>query len=154
MSGYVLFQTYDDGRLVGNTKEILGDLKTALDKSTENIRERRGDAPRWDLGKIRDRVKSLEARVRTGDTRARYYIDVLVSDMERMKEFSTEKGSAAVDKTLKGLKIARKRLAEDADGAADRLRRLSRNLAGDDADFDEAEDEDPEPDDSADDSEA
>lgn len=127
MSGYVFFQTQEV--LVRNTETILGDLRDVFDKSTENIKQRRAEGPRWDLRKLREKIEGAEARLRTGDSRAGYYIDVLLTDLENMREFTSDRGGETISKTIEELRSARDWIAEDSTEAADRLRRLSKDLA-------------------------
>lgn len=127
MSGYVFFQNQEV--LVRNTETILGDLRDVFDKSTENIKQRRAEGPRWDLRKLREKIEGAEARVRTDDPRARYYIDVLLTDLQNLREFTSDRGGETISDAIEELQSARDRIAEDSSDAADRLRRLSRDLA-------------------------
>jgi hypothetical protein len=126
MSGFVLFQTYDDGRLVKNFKVLTGETSKVFDSARKRIQEKDRDGLQWD--KIKDRIDRIETMIQSEDGRAAYYIDVLKSDLNMLRDYTTEKGAQALKTTTEALESARSRLGEDAEGAASKLRDLSKEI--------------------------
>lgn len=127
MSGFVLLQMYDDGRLLKNFKLLTGETTKVIDSARKNIREKKADGLEWD--KIRERVDRIESMARSKDSRAGYYIDVLKTDLEMLRDYTSEKGGDALAKTVQKLDAAREKLSENLPAAADKLHELSKELA-------------------------
>ncbi len=138
MSGFVLFQTYDNGQLIKNSRELLDELKKGVESRKQNKEEqtearRPGDdeATRGGIewSRIRERLDRIGTMVRDRDTRAGYYIDVLETDLQNLRDFTSTHASDALDKTVDQLAEVREKLADDKDAAYLRLRELSRDAA-------------------------
>ncbi len=147
MSGFVLFKTYGTGELTAKLKENLQLLKEETSKAITSAKkageaklsgskekdkpatdvEKSGGEVRWD--KIRERIENLRDMIRNGDDRAAPYLDALKKDLSLLRDYSAEKGSALLDKTMTKLQEVREKLREDTAGALQRLRELSDDLA-------------------------
>lgn len=126
MSGYLLFQSYDDGRLVENFKILTTETSNVFDSARKRLQERNVDGLQWD--KIQARVDRIEAMIRSKDTRAGYYIDVLKTDLDLLREYTNEKGAEALKSAGEALESAQARLTDDEEGAAAMLHDLREEL--------------------------
>lgn len=138
MSGIVLFQSFDNGRLIKNSRELIDELKKGIESRKQNKAERSAarladDAESTRGGiewsRIRERLDRIGAMVRDRDTRAGYYIDVLETDLQNLRDFTSKHASKALDRTVNELGVVREKLANDKDAAYLRLRELSRDAA-------------------------
>lgn len=137
MSGFVLFQSFDNGRLIKNSRELIDELKKGIESRKQNKAERSAarladdEATRGGIewSRIRERLDRIGAMVRDRDNRAGYYIDVLETDLQNLRDFTSKHASKALDKTVQELGEVKAKLADDKDAAYLRLRELSRDAA-------------------------
>jgi hypothetical protein len=128
LSGFVMFVTYRDGRLVENLKVLRDETSKIVESAKGRIGgEEKGEAIRWDL--LRERVDRIETMVQGGDDRASYYADTLKKDLSTMKDLTTDKSASALSKAVEDLEEARGRMESDRQEASRILRRLSENMA-------------------------
>ena len=80
--------------------------------------------------KIQDRLKRLEAMVRSGDVRAKYHLENFKDDLERWRERVAERSPTWLNQAIQSLGTVRDKLVEDAPEAARRLKSLAVELKG------------------------
>lgn len=144
MSGYVLLKNVDLGKVSGkfreNLKLIESETQKVLNKdkseseeaSSESLRQDDAepgsgkDAVKWD--RLQERVDDIQKMAKDGDSRAGSYIESLKRDLATLRDYTSEKGSATLDKMMNGLQEARDKLAEDGTAAADKLKKMKDDL--------------------------
>lgn len=145
MSGYVLMKNVDLGEMGGKLKENLklieSETQKVLNKPEGGAEEESAsdslkhddaaagagqDGVKWD--RLQERVGDIQQMAKEGDSRAGMYIESLKRDLGTLRDYTSEKGSATLDKMMTGLQEARDKLAEDSVAAADKLKKLKDDM--------------------------
>jgi ABC-type transporter Mla subunit MlaD len=118
---------YKDGKLVDNASTIFSQTRQTLDKMKE---ERLTDDAQAQRRKISEQLERYAGMIHDGDGQARFYLDNLRTDLERLREYSSDESRKWLDEASKTVEQARDQLREDAPAAARKLRGLANELAG------------------------
>jgi uncharacterized membrane protein YccC len=125
ISGVTLLLTYKDGRLIGSVSTLLQEGRQTLDKAREKTASVEESAARF---KVREQLDRYAKMIQDGNGQARFYLDGLKGDLERLRAYGSKETGAWLDEAAKTVETARDQLRDNAPEAARRLHALADKL--------------------------
>lgn len=119
ISVFLLFTVYDNGRMLENARDLLKNVKPAIDKLSEKTES----DLKWD--RIGERVQEIQGRISKGDKSAGLSIDGLRRDLDTMRDYTSQRSGEWIEQVNKTLGKAREEVERNGPAAAARLRELA-----------------------------
>lgn len=128
MSSFTLLMTYRNGELFRNLKGSAEVIQQNLEKIRAEKARGGGGQGTAVVSRLRDQLARAEGMARQGDSQAKYYLEVIRADMEKLHELSSSQSAVWLGETMKKLDGVREQVNSNGPEAAQRLKAMAESL--------------------------